>query len=1296
MLMDHFGHFSPALLRKWMSGTTGSGRGKRRASIMGKQLQHNALSSNGKTPRGPTTSGSLLFGSGNRGSKESPLEAAPTGKPMHRQSAGAAEIRATKMSLANAGAAVLAAQKLKRGSTSKPDSENLSPEDLIKILGDAFYKKVKLDNQADAKLKPRMTMNKFINDHINLTEGIAAVAKVMRTLRQYSLASDGPLQPRLHLMSQMLGLLEGEAWVEKKVDFLLAFLCIAVHQDNVKRFQLGIAIAAPNDGPNRRSSQAGRRGSVASVSSSGSGSSGRRQSVAESAAAPGAAPAVSKTAPPISNLDRKALSEYLANPQVWKEYSGPMRDAFVQPKHVLSFAAVGKVVELMIVDVARRGRLLDKIEPLAEAVEGMGHEIMVPLDDLIRVVMQGWDEDSMDCEDGHTSVIQDVFKKADGDNDGMIHLAEFQKVVEEHSPETNLDDVMEMYDQAIEYSSEQVGEETDEVTADAFVLVMEEFNVIPPAEGSFIEVCKIAREHIREAKEKEEEEARKQEGPGMKKNKDGRRSLWANIHGSHKEVKQSSSSKSGTEEKLKDFPTIPKGEKVAAIIRRAVKENFLFRHLDSPMIERVIGYFEHHPVKKGDNVITQGDRGDYFYVCETGEYDVFMDGKKVLTYQVLPEDMEMSHAEAMVAASKAVEEGLTLDERMPMDPEQPAASAAAKRRQPTSGRRGSFSEDGKKRRGSFSGMPEASGKHPCFGELALMYSKPRAASVVATQPGKLWKLGRDAFRIVQMMRTTATVDFTKVLRKVEVLGALRFDQLQMLRDRMVERNFDPGEYVFRQGDSADMFYLVAKGQAEIVKHSDDEPDGAVVMEIKQSGYFGERALLHDEPRAASVRASGETTLATACISRKEFELLLGPLQKMLEDNRREREAGVKTQQQQLETFGLSNATRDNFTIEAKISTLPCGVTWLVHHIATNQLYTMREEGKKLIAKTGELERTQHEVDLLKELAGAKLPIPFLPTMLRAFQGPSSLCLLFKQRALCELAAIANRCQGGVLDDRSLNFAGACIARALDVLHRETSHMYRNLAPERIHVMEDGYICLMDYRFAKRDDGSCTTLCGSPSYFAPEMLRGDIQGNAVDWWGLGVLLFELATGDSPWGATDDDDMVLLKRITGHTSGSLAVPQHVNPQLSALLNDLLEPDVELRRGDGSVIADPWFDDVNWPRLLDAEVPSPLQRLAKKCFDDSQPHDMEEEDLEPPDWDALAEASNPASLINPKPMSDEAWTAFNGNSPPRDLPGLGERRQSRAQQDGSTLMRALGGSAAQPPSFTERVAEAQEEDS
>ena len=77
-----------------------------------------------------------------------------------------------------------------------------------------------------------------------------------------------------------------------------------------------------------------------------------------------------------------------------------------------------------------------------------------------------------------------------------------------------------------------------------------------------------------------------------------------------------------------------KDDRTKQLIIDAVRTNFLFRHLDEPMMDTVVSYMVGRTVEKDEVVITQGDRGDYFYVCESGSYNVMVNGAHVHTYQV--------------------------------------------------------------------------------------------------------------------------------------------------------------------------------------------------------------------------------------------------------------------------------------------------------------------------------------------------------------------------------------------------------------------------------------------------------------------------------------------------------------------------------------------------------------------------------------------------------------------------------------------------------------------------------------
>ena len=204
---------------------------------------------------------------------------------------------------------------------------------------------------------------------------------------------------------------------------------------------------------------------------------------------------------------------------------------------------------------------------------------------------------------------------------------------------------------------------------------------------------------------------------------------------------------------------------------------------------------------------------------------------------------------------------------------------------------------------------------------------------------------------------------------------------------------------------------------------------------------------------------------------------------------------------------------------------------------------------------------------------------------------------------------------GRVNGRQLLFIAGCIVHALTLLHEEVRLLYRNVVPEHLHLMDNGYVALMDFGFARVDDGSCTTLCGSPAYFAPEVVRGEAQTFAVDWWALGVLVYEFLCRETPWGRHDeDDDMVILKRIAAHTPVSLALPERAHPELADLISQLLHPapterlgtrsptaddaprSGRARGGSSDVSAHAWFTDVDWSDLASGVMDSPLRATAR----------------------------------------------------------------------------------------------------
>lgn len=163
-----------------------------------------------------------------------------------------------------------------------------------------------------------------------------------------------------------------------------------------------------------------------------------------------------------------------------------------------------------------------------------------------------------------------------------------------------------------------------------------------------------------------------------------------------------------------------------------------------------------------------------------------------------------------------------------------------------------------------------------IGELALMYSCPRMATVVAATDAKLWRLDRETFQ--QVVKGSALVHRERnmeTLERVPLLSKLEEAQRVQLADALAPRKYDVGDLVTKEGEPGDEFFILESGEAEAIKH------GQLVMSYKDGDFFGELALLRNQPRAATVRITGEEPAVCLVLHQSAFVRLLGPLENLM-------------------------------------------------------------------------------------------------------------------------------------------------------------------------------------------------------------------------------------------------------------------------------------------------------------------------------------------------------------------------------------------------------------------------------
>ncbi|KAJ2831587.1 hypothetical protein GGI24_001526 [Coemansia furcata] len=162
-----------------------------------------------------------------------------------------------------------------------------------------------------------------------------------------------------------------------------------------------------------------------------------------------------------------------------------------------------------------------------------------------------------------------------------------------------------------------------------------------------------------------------------------------------------------------------------------------------------------------------------------------------------------------------------------------------------------------------------------FGELALMYNAPRAATVTATSDATLWALDRITFRSLLMERTSRKRRlYERFLETVPLLKSLEPYERQKIADALESVGYADGESIVQQGDPGSDFYLIEQGTVRVYK---TDPDGVSreYPSLSQGGYFGELALLDDQPRQATLVSCGRTKCAR--MSKDAFDRLLGPV-----------------------------------------------------------------------------------------------------------------------------------------------------------------------------------------------------------------------------------------------------------------------------------------------------------------------------------------------------------------------------------------------------------------------------------
>jgi cAMP-dependent protein kinase regulator len=169
-----------------------------------------------------------------------------------------------------------------------------------------------------------------------------------------------------------------------------------------------------------------------------------------------------------------------------------------------------------------------------------------------------------------------------------------------------------------------------------------------------------------------------------------------------------------------------------------------------------------------------------------------------------------------------------------------------------------------------------------FGELALIYNQPRAASIRAKTDTQLWAIDNGTYRRILMGSTMRKrKQYEEFLANVKILNSLDKWERLAVADALEPCNFEDGTDIVKQGEPGNEFFIIIEGKA-VVNKKNEAGEVSKVNELGPADYFGEIALLNKEGRAATVTASGPVKAAK--MDRERFERVLGPCEDILRRN----------------------------------------------------------------------------------------------------------------------------------------------------------------------------------------------------------------------------------------------------------------------------------------------------------------------------------------------------------------------------------------------------------------------------
>lgn len=457
-------------------------------------------------------------------------------------------------------------------------------------------------------------------------------------------------------------------------------------------------------------------------------------------------------------------------------------------------------------------------------------------------------------------------------------------------------------------------------------------------------------------------------------------------------------------------------------------------------------------------------------------------------------------------------------------------------------------------------------KYSCLGSSIMADIDSFDTDFIASGPVECAEISKS--KIEELLKgnfaqITHQNNLIQILSNLPLLSSLNEDILRDISKSTRAQKFEDGEIICSQGTCGTELYLIHIGEVDIII------DGNYVRTLIKGSYFGERALLFSEPRSATVISKGQSQIFI--LTREVFDSVV--------------DSHIREQM-------LSRIYLQDYSVKLKdlsiIKTIGKGMfgsVFLAVHRVNKFLYAIKTITRNDIKRLKIKKNIRQSQEVLLQI-----DCPLIMKLIKTLSDKERVYFLLEYVSGVTLYHVIQEIRP--FPHTQLMFYTANIILILKHLHsRDLAH--RDLKPENIIVDKQGYLKLVDFDTACKIKDRAYTIAGTPHYMAPEMLKGYGYGVSVDYWSLGVILYEMIYDFLPFGEYTDEPLEIYQSILD----CQVEYRNKHKNYQKLIQMLLEPNPGLRADYTKLMSCEYFIDLKWDSILHKKiVPGYIPSLSK----------------------------------------------------------------------------------------------------